>query len=95
MRAIVYERIYADNAVRLLRPTAPPTLSHWAYFLFVSVHQIVLPHRPGVPPGARFDPFGPPGVGPSPGGRPRPRQPGEPDPDHLRMPGSDYDNMFM
>ncbi|XP_043213817.1 proteasome inhibitor PI31 subunit-like [Amphibalanus amphitrite] len=50
---------------------------------------------PGVPPGARFDPFGPPGLGPGPGGRPRPRHPGEPDPDHLRMPGSDYDNMFM
>lgn len=50
---------------------------------------------PGVPPGARFDPFGPPGLGPGPGGRPRPRFPGEPDPDHLRMPGNDYDNMFM
>ncbi|XP_037080737.1 proteasome inhibitor PI31 subunit-like [Pollicipes pollicipes] len=48
---------------------------------------------PGVPPGARFDPFGPPGLGPRPRGGPGPRVPGEPDPDHLRMPG--YDNMFM
>uniref|UniRef100_A0A6B2F969 Proteasome inhibitor PI31 subunit n=1 Tax=Bothriechis nubestris TaxID=1766655 RepID=A0A6B2F969_9SAUR len=44
-----------------------------------------LPSRlpPGsVPPGARFDPFGPPGAGRS-----------EPNPDHLRPP--DYDDMFM
>ncbi|XP_048727093.2 proteasome inhibitor PI31 subunit-like [Ostrea edulis] len=43
-----------------------------------------LPHRlpPGaVPPGARFDPFGPPG-----------QRPG-PDPDHMPPPG--YDDMFM
>ncbi|XP_026547774.1 proteasome inhibitor PI31 subunit, partial [Notechis scutatus] len=44
-----------------------------------------LPSRlpPGsIPPGARFDPFGPPGA----------RRPG-PNPDHLRPP--DYDDMFM
>nr|XP_022301346.1 proteasome inhibitor PI31 subunit-like [Crassostrea virginica] len=43
-----------------------------------------LPRRlpPGaVPPGARFDPFGPPGTGPV------------PDPDHMPPPG--YDDMFM
>ncbi|XP_062592078.1 proteasome inhibitor PI31 subunit-like, partial [Saccostrea cucullata] len=43
-----------------------------------------LPRRlpPGaVPPGARFDPFGPPGTGPG------------PDPDHMPPPG--YDDMFM
>lgn len=38
-----------------------------------------------VPPGARFDPFGPPGT--HPGRRP------DPDPDHERPPG--YDDMFM
>lgn len=53
------------------------------------------PRGPGHPPGARFDPIGPPGVGP---GRPRPRPrepraPGEPNPDHLPPPG--YDDMFM
>lgn len=44
--------------------------------------------RGAVPPGARFDPFGPPG-GPMPGGRRAP-----PDADHLPPPGFD-DNMFM
>ncbi|KAL4217689.1 Proteasome inhibitor PI31 subunit [Mactra antiquata] len=47
-----------------------------------------LPSRlpPGaVPPGARFDPFGPPGTHPG-------QRPG-PDPDHMRPPG--YDDMFM
>ncbi|XP_045775678.1 proteasome inhibitor PI31 subunit [Maniola jurtina] len=43
--------------------------------------------RGSVPPGARFDPFGPPGVGPLPGRRPPP-----PDADHFPPPG---DNMFM
>ncbi|ESP03029.1 hypothetical protein LOTGIDRAFT_110935 [Lottia gigantea] len=37
--------------------------------------------RGAIPPGARFDPFGPPGARPS------------PDPDHMRPP--DYDDMFM
>lgn len=54
-----------------------------------------------LPPGARFDPFGPPGLGPrpgpglGPGPRPWPRGPnsGNPDPDHERPP--DYDDMFM
>nr|XP_032528657.1 proteasome inhibitor PI31 subunit [Danaus plexippus plexippus] len=45
--------------------------------------------RGSVPPGARFDPFGPPGVGPLPGRRPPP-----PDADHLPPPGFN-DNMFM
>ncbi|KAG6447049.1 proteasome inhibitor PI31 subunit [Manduca sexta] len=44
--------------------------------------------RGAVPPGARFDPFGPPGV-PMPGRRPPP-----PDADHLPPPGFD-DSMFM
>ncbi|XP_072940052.1 proteasome inhibitor PI31 subunit-like [Epargyreus clarus] len=44
--------------------------------------------RGSVPPGARFDPFGPPG-GPMPGRRPPP-----PDADHLPPPGFN-DNMFM
>ncbi|XP_064652343.1 proteasome inhibitor PI31 subunit-like [Lineus longissimus] len=43
--------------------------------------------RGAVPPGARFDPFGPPGLG-----RGGPGRPG-PDPDHMRPP--DYDDMFM
>ena len=51
------------------------------------------PHLPpgSLPPGARFDPFGPPG----PRGGPWPRGPnsGNPDPDHERPP--DYDDMFM
>ena len=54
---------------------------------------------PGVPPGARFDPFGP--------GVPRPRRfpqngrgrggftGGMPDNDHLRMPGGEEDFMYM
>ncbi|PSN43741.1 Proteasome inhibitor PI31 subunit [Blattella germanica] len=42
--------------------------------------------RGSIPPGARFDPYGPPGVGPRRGG------PG-PSPDHLPPPG--YDDMFM
>lgn len=42
--------------------------------------------RGAVPPGARFDPFGPPAAP-----RPRPRFP--PDSDHLPPPG--YDDMFM
>lgn len=49
-----------------------------------------------IPPGARFDPFGPPPPGPRPGPRgPWPRGPhaGNPDPDHERPP--DYDDMFM
>lgn len=37
--------------------------------------------RGSIPPGARFDPFGPPGMRP------------QPDPDHLPPPG--YDDMFM
>ena len=37
------------------------------------------PGRGSIPPGARFDPFGPPGLGPS---------MFNPDPDHLRMPGA-------
>lgn len=45
--------------------------------------------RGAVPPGARFDPFGPPGLGPGRGGN---RRPG-PDPDHMPPPG--YDDMFM
>ncbi|CAH2241098.1 proteasome inhibitor PI31 subunit [Pararge aegeria] len=45
--------------------------------------------RGSVPPGARFDPFGPPGVGPMPGRRPPP-----PDADHFPPPGFS-DNMFM
>lgn len=49
-----------------------------------------------VPPGARFDPFGPPGVGPR--GPRGPRPPGSgfsgPNPDHMRRP-DDYDDMFM
>ncbi|XP_038208077.1 proteasome inhibitor PI31 subunit isoform X3 [Zerene cesonia] len=45
--------------------------------------------RGAVPPGARFDPFGPPGVGPLPGRRPPP-----PDADHLPPPGFN-DNMFL
>ncbi|CAG2121728.1 unnamed protein product, partial [Medioppia subpectinata] len=45
-----------------------------------------------IPPGARFDPFGPPGVGPNPRPHRNPRQQG-PDPDHLPPPG--YDDMFM
>ena len=40
-----------------------------------------------MPPGARFDPFGPPDIL-----RPRPL-PGQPDNDHLPPPG--YDDMFM
>jgi len=44
--------------------------------------------RGAVPPGARFDPFGPPDVLPRPA---RPRFP--PDSDHLPPPG--YDDMFM
>ncbi|XP_077990046.1 proteasome inhibitor PI31 subunit-like [Glandiceps talaboti] len=42
--------------------------------------------RGAVPPGARFDPFGPPGTGPGSTFR------NEPDPDHLPPPG--YDDMF-
>ncbi|KAK6619643.1 hypothetical protein RUM43_012400 [Polyplax serrata] len=45
--------------------------------------------RGAVPPGARFDPFGPPGHG---GGRSGNRRI-DPDPDHLPPPG--YDDMFM
>ncbi|XP_068626767.1 proteasome inhibitor PI31 subunit-like [Battus philenor] len=45
--------------------------------------------RGAVPPGARFDPFAPPGAGPMPGRRPPP-----PDADHLPPPGFN-DNMFM
>lgn len=45
--------------------------------------------RGAVPPGARFDPFGPPGVGPFPGRRPPP-----PDADHFPPPGFN-DNMFL
>lgn len=49
-----------------------------------------------VPPGARFDPFGPPGAEPDRQRPTRPRPlpgPGAPDPDHLPPPG--YDDMFM
>ncbi|XP_059051240.1 proteasome inhibitor PI31 subunit [Achroia grisella] len=45
--------------------------------------------RGAVPPGARFDPFGPPAVGPRPG-----RRPGPPDADHFPPPGFN-DHMFM
>lgn len=45
-----------------------------------------------VPPGARFDPFGPPGTTPFRGPRPRGGF-GDPDYDHLRPPGSH--DMFM
>ncbi|XP_004930028.1 proteasome inhibitor PI31 subunit [Bombyx mandarina] len=46
--------------------------------------------RAAVPPGARFDPFAPPGVGePIPGRRP------PPDADHLPPPGGFNENMFM
>ncbi|CAK1540264.1 unnamed protein product [Leptosia nina] len=45
--------------------------------------------RGSVPPGARFDPFGPPGVGPRPGRRPPP-----PDADHFPPPDFN-DNMFL
>jgi proteasome inhibitor subunit 1 (PI31) len=51
--------------------------------------------RGAVPPGARFDPFNPPGVGPDPNRNPRnPRNPG-PGPDHLPPPPFGYDDMFM
>lgn len=53
----------------------------------------ILP-RGAVPPGARFDPFGPPAPDPSGGMRPDFRnQRSGPDPDHLPRPG--YDDMFM
>nr|CAD7590165.1 unnamed protein product [Timema genevievae] len=45
--------------------------------------------RGSIPPGARFDPFGPPGSTPNPGRFGR----GPPDADHLPPPG--YDDMFM
>lgn len=48
--------------------------------------------RGAVPPGARFDPFGPLGVGPNPRPNQNRRQMG-PDPDHLPPPG--YNDMFM
>eukprot|EP01112_Ceratiomyxa_fruticulosa_P000996 TRINITY_DN1095_c0_g1_i1.p1 TRINITY_DN1095_c0_g1~~TRINITY_DN1095_c0_g1_i1.p1 ORF type:complete len:335 (-),score=73.43 TRINITY_DN1095_c0_g1_i1:147-1151(-) len=49
---------------------------------------------PSVPPGARFDPFGPPqGQMNRPPPPPRRPFPGEPDNDELSPPG--YDNMFM
>lgn len=55
----------------------------------------------GPVPGARFDPFGPPGPGgfgrpPPRFGGPAPNLPfGDPNPDHLRMPGdSDMDPSF-
>ncbi|XP_041972581.1 proteasome inhibitor PI31 subunit [Aricia agestis] len=44
--------------------------------------------RGAVPPGARFDPFGPPGAGPFPGRRP------PPDADHFPPPGFN-DNQFL
>ena len=44
--------------------------------------------RGSVPPGARFDPVGPPGIGPRRAGIWR-----TPDADHLPPPG--YDDMFM
>jgi len=47
--------------------------------------------RGAIPPGARFDPFGPlPGIGPIPNRNPRHSGP---DPDHMPPPG--YDDMFM
>ncbi|CAH0383519.1 unnamed protein product [Bemisia tabaci] len=46
---------------------------------------------PGVPPGARYDPIGPGGIGPLGPGRGNRRT--GPDPDHLPPPG--YDDMFM
>jgi proteasome inhibitor subunit 1 (PI31) len=53
----------------------------------------ILP-RGAVPPGARFDPFGPPAPDPSGGMNPDFRnQRSGPDPDHLPRPG--YDDMFM
>eukprot|EP00057_Strongylocentrotus_purpuratus_P030843 XP_782862.1 PREDICTED: proteasome inhibitor PI31 subunit [Strongylocentrotus purpuratus] len=48
--------------------------------------------RGAVPPGARFDPIGPPRPG-GPGGGPQGGFDGGPDPDHLPPPG--YDDMFM
>jgi proteasome inhibitor subunit 1 (PI31) len=50
----------------------------------------IIRFRGSVPPGARFDPYGPPDIGPR--GGPG-RGLGEPDPDHLPPPG--YDDMFM
>jgi len=47
--------------------------------------------RGAVPPGARFDPFGPPDLDPS--GNARGGHRAGPDPDHLPPPG--YDDMFM
>lgn len=46
--------------------------------------------RGAVPPGARFDPFAPPGAGPGPGPMAGRRPP--PDADHLPPPG--FDDMF-
>ncbi|XP_028404331.1 proteasome inhibitor PI31 subunit-like [Dendronephthya gigantea] len=50
--------------------------------------------RGAVPPGARFDPFGPPHPDGGIGGNPRSGRYGEPGPDHLRPPGFE-DDMFM
>ena len=47
--------------------------------------------RGAVPPGARFDPIGPPH--PDPSRNPDAAFSGEPDPDHLPPPG--YDDMYM
>jgi len=53
-----------------------------------------------IPPGARFDPFGPPDMGPRPGRGPPfgggpPTNFFGPNPDHFRPPRDDYDDMFM
>lgn len=50
--------------------------------------------RGAVPPGARFDPFGPVPPDGEMGGNPRSGRFGRPDPDHLRPPGFE-DDMFM
>jgi proteasome inhibitor subunit 1 (PI31) len=55
----------------------------------------IIRFRGSVPPGARFDPYSQPDIGPRGGpGRGGPRRGfGAPDPDHLPPPG--YDDMFM
>lgn len=70
----------------LMDPRFPPHFGRWPN-----------PHpglpRGAVPPGARFDPFGPPGVFPNPNPNPRNPRNANPNPDHLPPP--DYDDMFM
>ncbi len=50
-------------------------------------------YRGGIPPGARFDPFGPPNPNRPDGGTGG--QFALPNPDVERPPSSDYDDMFM